>query len=483
MSVLKAELVVVKGKDRGVSVPLHDAALTIGRSEGQSLRLKGDKKVSTSHARITSDGERYFLEDLGSTNGTQVNGERILSAPLRSGDRIKIGETLLVFRVGTESVHLSDLGAREEAAGGAGERDAPHAAEASKGDTETHAPHYAKVPAGAAKSDPGSSLEEPLLLAGDAIAGAVDLRTRLDGLMRAVLHGTSAARAILFVRDPDSGALSAATAIGREGSKENAAVNADVLRSAVGGKAAGPSGDAKAVAHPLHARGTTLGALYLDDPGGGRVPHSHEERFLAGCAGAMALALHADRVERFSETALEVIALAQATLNRAPLDLVAIVEATVRLYGPVAEARGLRFETHGPASSGSVSVMGDETLVSRALDRVVESALVSARALIRIDVQADARIASVIVSRDGAPLTESLAQELAVSGGPAADLEASLNRLSDGALALVRVALARSGGRLLVERGIPTVQGDGGTERMGPAPAVSYVLELPVVGT
>ena len=470
MSVLKAELVVVKGKDRGVSVPLHEAALTIGRSEGQSLRLKGDKKVSTSHARITTDGERYFLEDLGSTNGTQVNGERILSAPLRSGDRIKIGETLLVFRVGTESVHLSDLGGREDA-------------ERSKGDTETHAPHYAKVPAGAAKSDPGSSLEEPLLLAGDAIAGAVDLRTRLDGLMRAVLHGTSAARAILFVRDPDSGALSAATAIGREGSKENAAVNADVLRSAVGGKAAGPSGEAKAVAHPLHARGTTLGALYLDDPGGGRVPHSHEERFLAGCAGAMALALHADRVERFSETALEVIALAQATLNRAPLDLVAIVEATVRLYGPVAEARGLRFETHGPASSGSVSVMGDETLVSRALDRVVESALVSARALIRIDVQADARIASVIVSRDGAPLAESLAQELAVSGGPAADLEASLNRLSDGALALVRVALARSGGRLLVERGIPTVQGDGGTERMGPAPAVSYVLELPVVST
>ena len=479
MSVLKAELVVVKGKDRGVSVPLHEAVLTIGRSEGQSLRLKGDKKVSTSHARITTDGERYFLEDLGSTNGTQVNGERVLSAPLRSGDRIKIGETLLVFRVGTESVHLSDLGGREEA-------------DRSKGDTETHAPHYAKVPAGAAKSDPGSSLEEPLLLAGDAIAGAVDLRTRLDGLMRAVLHGTSAARAILFVRDPDSGALSAATAIGREGTKENAAVNADVLRSAVGGKAAGPSGEAKAVAHPLHARGTTLGALYLDDPGGGRVPHSHEERFLAGCAGAMALALHADRVERFSETALEVIALAQATLNRAPLDLVAVVEATVRLYGPVAEARGLRFETHGPASlaasppgprEGSVTVMGDETLVSRALDRVVESALVSARALIRIDVQADARIASVIVSRDGAPLTELLAQELAVSGGPAADLEASLNRLSDGALALVRVALARSGGRLLVERGIPAVLGDGGTERMGPAPAVSYVLELPVVGT
>jgi pSer/pThr/pTyr-binding forkhead associated (FHA) protein len=466
MSVMKAELVVVKGKDRGVSVPL-DGILTIGRSEGQSLRLKGDKKVSTSHARITADGERYFLEDLGSTNGTQVNGERILSAPLRSGDRIKIGETLLVFRVGTESVHLSDLGGRDE--------------ERSRGgDTDTHAPHYAKVPADAAKSSPGSSLEEPLLLAGDAIAGARDLRTRLDGLMRAVLHGTSAARAILFVRDPDSGALSAATAIGREGTKENAAVDADVLRSAVGGKAAGPAGDAKAVAHPLHARGTTLGALYLDDPGGTRLPHPNEERFLAGCAGAMALALHADRVERFSETALEVISLAQATLNRAPLDLVPIVEATGRLYGPVAEARGIRFET---VAAGAVAILGDETLLSRALDRVVEAALVSARALIRIEVQADARIASVIVSRDGAPLAESLAQELAVSGGPAADLEAALNRLSDGGLALVRVALARSGGRLLVERGIPALQGAGGTERAGPAPAVSYVLELPVVGT
>ena len=100
--------------------------------------------------------------------------------------------------------------------------------------------------------------------------------------------------------------------------------------------------------------------------------------------------------------------------------------------------------------------------------------------MLRIDVTADAKIASVIVSRGGAAVPDALAAELVAPSGPAGDLTAALERLSDGGLALVRAAVARSGGRLLVEPGVPFAIGRGGTERMGPAPAVSYVLELPV---
>lgn len=56
------------------------------------------KRVSREHARISRQGRRYLLEDLGSTNGTFLNGERVLEAgELRDGDRLAIGEIVFVF--------------------------------------------------------------------------------------------------------------------------------------------------------------------------------------------------------------------------------------------------------------------------------------------------------------------------------------------------------------------------------------------------
>jgi len=458
------ELVVVKGRERGISMALPEGVHTIGRSEGQTLRLRGDKKVSTAHARVTATGDHFLLEDLGSTNGTFVNDERIQSVPLRSGDRIKIGHTLLVFRTDAGTVRPSDLGSTEESD--------------EQTDSATHLPQHANLPAsapGTAARDPAASLEAPLLAIGEALHGATDLRSQLDGLMRVVLQGTSGGRAILFVRDADSGALGAATALGRNGTRENAPIDSSVLREAVSGKLAGPTGDFRAMAVPLRAGERTFGALYVDDPGG-REPHPREDLLLTTCAAAMALALRADRAEHLAESAIEVVSLAQEPANRAPIDLLPIVEAASRLYGPVAEARGISFELR---AQGSVSIVADEALVARALDRLVETALVSAKDMIRIEVQQDARVAAVIVSRGGTPLPDALAAELAVSSGPVGDLRSALARLSDGGVALVRAMVARAGGRLLVERGLPDV-GTSGTERMGPAPAVSYVLELPV---
>jgi len=70
--------------------------MTLGRSPGCAVPLEGDSFASSVHARLfLRDGETW-LEDLGSTNGTWVNGER-LSGPtrLRRGDRLKVGHTLL----------------------------------------------------------------------------------------------------------------------------------------------------------------------------------------------------------------------------------------------------------------------------------------------------------------------------------------------------------------------------------------------------
>ena len=70
--------------------------LTIGRAPGCAVPLPDDNFVSTMHARVFRRDGDYWVEDLGSTNGSLVNGRRISAAtPLRRGDRLQIGRTVL----------------------------------------------------------------------------------------------------------------------------------------------------------------------------------------------------------------------------------------------------------------------------------------------------------------------------------------------------------------------------------------------------
>jgi FHA domain len=70
--------------------------LTIGRAPGCGLVLHGDNFVSAHHARVFHQDHQYWVEDLGSTNGTLLNGRRLDAvAPLRKGDRLQVGRTLL----------------------------------------------------------------------------------------------------------------------------------------------------------------------------------------------------------------------------------------------------------------------------------------------------------------------------------------------------------------------------------------------------
>ena len=75
-----------------------DKELTIGRAPDCTLVLD-DAYVSQKHARIYPRNDGYFVEDLGSTNGTYLNRQRLTSAAeLRRGDRVKVGKTVLEMR-------------------------------------------------------------------------------------------------------------------------------------------------------------------------------------------------------------------------------------------------------------------------------------------------------------------------------------------------------------------------------------------------
>ncbi len=85
----------------------HDTFL-IGRSESAHLPLPGDKFFSRHHCLLEIAPPRCFLRDLGSTNGTFVNGKRVPEAFLNSGDRIQGGQTVLEVDVQVEQPVIVD---------------------------------------------------------------------------------------------------------------------------------------------------------------------------------------------------------------------------------------------------------------------------------------------------------------------------------------------------------------------------------------
>ena len=69
----------------------------IGRGDECDIIVPEDTSVSRNHARMDRDGEDWVLVDLGSTNGTFVNGQRISEARLKSGDVVEIGDRRFRF--------------------------------------------------------------------------------------------------------------------------------------------------------------------------------------------------------------------------------------------------------------------------------------------------------------------------------------------------------------------------------------------------
>jgi len=89
---------IVEGANKGEVVSLDNAPLLIGRGNDAAILLDDDY-VSTRHARIGASGDQWYVEDLGSTNGTYVGNSRISQATAISlGTQIRIGKSILELR-------------------------------------------------------------------------------------------------------------------------------------------------------------------------------------------------------------------------------------------------------------------------------------------------------------------------------------------------------------------------------------------------
>jgi len=85
--------------DQGVVLPLADGETTVGRDVGLGLSLAAETTVSRRHASLTKNGADVTVQDLGSTNGTFVNGARVQTpVSLHSGDAVQFGSVKFVYR-------------------------------------------------------------------------------------------------------------------------------------------------------------------------------------------------------------------------------------------------------------------------------------------------------------------------------------------------------------------------------------------------
>jgi pSer/pThr/pTyr-binding forkhead associated (FHA) protein len=106
-----ASLVIHEGAAAGSECPI-DGELIIGREHASADMVIPDPGISRRHARVIPEGGSLVLDDLGSSNGTYVNGERI-SEPveLGTGDEVQLGDTLIGVEGGTAATALMPPGA------------------------------------------------------------------------------------------------------------------------------------------------------------------------------------------------------------------------------------------------------------------------------------------------------------------------------------------------------------------------------------
>ncbi len=110
MAVSGLQLLVQQGPRAGQSFDLDKPVITLGREAGSDIVLE-DPQVSRHHARLTLQAGGYVIEDLGSTNGTFINEQRLAGAQLiNPGDKLRLGDNVVLSVSGSLGVGETVVG-------------------------------------------------------------------------------------------------------------------------------------------------------------------------------------------------------------------------------------------------------------------------------------------------------------------------------------------------------------------------------------
>ncbi len=272
--------------------------MKIGREASSDVQLF-DSEASRTHAEIRVEGEGGCeLVDLGSSNGTRINGQKVIRQELHSGDRIEIGSTLMIF-TGTgqpsamDAAHGIDIVLKSQE--GDGSR---IVSKLSHSGGESKLLDHAAV-----KSESDRSLEV-IYLTALAVGRTDDLDEVLDRVLRLVFDWVEADRGCVMLRDPESGNLQPAARCDRAGAPvigrdRRIAISHTILDYVLEHKEGVRTSNARddsrfdsaasivqggvreALCVPLQGRYDIVGALYVDTytPPGELIASGHKQRF------------------------------------------------------------------------------------------------------------------------------------------------------------------------------------------------------------
>jgi len=102
-----ASLFVIQGRDQGKRFELGESVCTVGRDNHNSIQLR-DTEISRQHAQFRPLEDGFEVVDLKSSNGVFINSRRVEQQSLKTGDRIQMGRTMLIF-TGNSSPPVSDI--------------------------------------------------------------------------------------------------------------------------------------------------------------------------------------------------------------------------------------------------------------------------------------------------------------------------------------------------------------------------------------
>ncbi len=102
-------LFVIQGRDQGKRFELCGSTTSIGRDKSNTVQLH-DSEISRHHAELYADEGHFELVDLNSSNGSFVNSQQAERQRLKSGDRVQLGRTLMIFTAGEEHAGTEQVG-------------------------------------------------------------------------------------------------------------------------------------------------------------------------------------------------------------------------------------------------------------------------------------------------------------------------------------------------------------------------------------
>ncbi|MFO0951703.1 MAG: ATP-binding protein [Isosphaeraceae bacterium] len=275
-----ASLFVIQGADQGKRFELGAGPTALGRENSNPIRLH-DTEVSRRHAEVRRVEDGYRIVDLGSANGTFVNGQPVDTAPLRSGDRVQLGQSVMLFSEGPTASTDRELAERVNMLAPASPDDRSAILKSIPVDEGSRVLERPDVAAGWLR-DRLVNLSV-MYRATQAISHVLDTDTLLPQILELVFESIGADRGAVLLKDesgklvpkavrwkadadPDERLTISRTIVEHVLGKGQGVITADAPTDKRFGPAASivEQGIREAICVPVQGRHVTLGVLYAD---------------------------------------------------------------------------------------------------------------------------------------------------------------------------------------------------------------------------